>query len=116
MLYRMNLTCYETTERLDAICIGATTTGFALLPGIFEIGDFNLIKESFLLNHVKLIVTIDDIKLRSNLITNKTKVNQWTFILQKTKLYQIIQLNILKMNLKEPPKFQILQLTIYTMK
>ena len=55
----------------DIDYIGASTIGYTLLPGIYEISDLNLMLKSLLPNEVKTNITIDDIRLRSNLTTNK---------------------------------------------
>ena len=50
----------------------ASTTGYRLSPGIYEISDIKLMLKSILPDDVKVDFTIDDIRLRSHLSTNNT--------------------------------------------
>ena len=76
----MQLTYDEIVDILDMKYIAGSTNGYTLagstngytLPhGIYEITDNNLMLEILLPNEVKVNITIDDIRLRSNLNTNK---------------------------------------------
>ena len=49
-----------------------SSTRYTVPPGIYEITDVNLMLKSLLPNDVKVEITIDDIRLRSNLGKNKT--------------------------------------------
>ena len=49
--------------------IAASTIGYTLPPGIYETTDFNLVLKSSLPDDVKVRITADDIRLRSNLTT-----------------------------------------------
>ena len=50
----------------------ATSIGYTLPPGIFEVPDINLIFKFLLPHVVKVNITSDDIRHRSNLSNNKT--------------------------------------------
>ena len=50
----------------------ARSIGYTLQPGIYDISDIKLMLNCLLPDEVKVIITIDDIILRSNLTTNKT--------------------------------------------
>ena len=50
----------------------ASSIGYTLPPGNHEITDINLMLNSLIPNKVKVNTTIDDIRKRSNLTTNKT--------------------------------------------
>ena len=67
----MELTCEEIVDVLEIRFTTATSTGYTLQPCIYEISDINLMSKSSLLDIVKINITIDDIRLRSNLTTNK---------------------------------------------
>ena len=72
MVYRMELTYDEIVDIFDVKYIAGSTTGRTLTPGMYEIIDINLMLKFSLPNELKVIITIDDIRLRSNLTTNKT--------------------------------------------
>ena len=72
MVSRLELTCDEIVDVLDVTYVSASTIGYTLPPGINEISDNNLMVKSFLPNKVKVKFTVDDIRLRWNLTTNKT--------------------------------------------
>ena len=57
---------------LDVKYIDAKSTGFTFPIGIYEIVDNNSIVKSLLPDEVKVNITIDDTRLKSNLTTNKT--------------------------------------------
>ena len=52
--------------------IDASTTRYTLEPGIYEISDMNLMLKSLLPEEVKVIITIDDIRLKTNLTSIRT--------------------------------------------
>ena len=56
---------------LDIKYTSATYIGYVSLPGIYEIGDLKLILKSSIPNKVKVNITIDDTRLRSNSATKK---------------------------------------------
>ena len=72
MAFRMELTYHEVAEILDMKNFNASTTRYTFPPGIYEISDNNLMLKSLLPDDIKVNITVDDNRLRSNLITNKT--------------------------------------------
>ena len=79
----MELTYHEIGDILVKKYIAALSTGFTLLPGKYEISDFNLLLKSSLPDNVKLNIAIDDMRLRSNLATSKTiKFSKKRFYMQ----------------------------------
>ena len=52
--------------------IDTSTVGYNLVKGIYEISDINMILKSSIPNDVKVNISIHDIRLKSNLTTNKT--------------------------------------------
>ena len=74
MVDRMELTYNEIVDILDLKCIATSCDGYTLPPCIYEIRDLNYSMSNFSLrDHVKLRNTVDDIRRRSNLTTNRTK-------------------------------------------
>ena len=71
LVYRMRLSYDEVMDKLDLKYIPTKRTGYSLNPGIYEIVDLNNTLKHILPNNVKENVTIDDIRLKSNL-----KINQ----------------------------------------
>ena len=72
MAYRLRLTYDEVVEILDAKYIPGSTIGYTSPTGINEISDKISMLENLLPNEVNVNITNDDIRLRSNLTTNKT--------------------------------------------
>ena len=76
----MELTYEKNVDILDVKQIAASTIGYTLQPGINENSDINLILKSLFPHDVKVKITIVDIRLRSNLATNKlTKFSKKSF-------------------------------------
>ena len=71
MVYWLQLTYDEVVDILDNKKIAGWTIGYTLPPGKFEITDNNSMTKSLLLNNVKKNISIDDIRLKSNLTTKK---------------------------------------------
>ena len=71
LVYRMKL-YDEIMDILDLKYISTKRIGFSLDPGIYEIVDLNNTLNHILPDNVKINVTIDDIRLKSNLKTNQT--------------------------------------------
>ena len=69
----MELTYDEIVDYLHLENIARSTTEDTLPPGIYKVTDINLMLKSLLPNELKVKNTIVDIKIRSNLTTNKTK-------------------------------------------
>ena len=72
MVYGMELTSGEIVDLLDIKNNSATSIGYTQPPGTFEFSDLNLMIISLVPDEVKVIITIDDIRIRSNLTTIKT--------------------------------------------
>ena len=70
----MQLTYDEIIDVLDLKYIPTKRTGSSLNPGIYEIADLNNTLKHILPDNVKVSVTIDDIKLKSNLKINQTLI------------------------------------------
>ena len=74
LVYRMRLSYNEIMNILDLKYIPTKKTGYSLDPGIYEIVDLNNTLKHILPNNVKVNITIDDIRLKSNLKTNQTLI------------------------------------------
>ena len=72
MVYRFQLTYDEIMDILDLKYTPAKRTGYSLNPGIYEVNDLNNTLKYILPNNVKVNITIDDIRLKSNLKTYQT--------------------------------------------
>ena len=71
LVYRTRSSYDEIMNLLDLKYIPTKKTGYSLNPGIYEIVDLNNILKYILPNNVKVNITIDDIRLKSNLKTNQ---------------------------------------------
>ena len=85
LVYRMQLTYDEIIDVLDLKYISTKRTGYSLNPGNYEIVDLNNTLKHILPDNVKVSVTIDDIRLRSNL-----KINQTLIFTEKFFFYTIL--------------------------
>ena len=74
LVYRMRLSYDEIMEILDLKYIPTKRTGYNLNPGIYEVVDLNNTLKHILPDNVKINITIDDIRLKSNLKTNPTLI------------------------------------------
>ena len=74
LVYRMRLSYDELMDKSDLKYIPTKRTGYSLNPGIYEVDDLNNTLKYILPDNVKVSVTIDDIRLISNLITNQTLI------------------------------------------
>ena len=74
LVYRMQLTYDEIMDILDLKYIPTKRTGYSLNPGIYEVVDLNNTLKYILPDKVKVSVTIDDNRLKSNLKTNQTLI------------------------------------------
>ena len=74
LVYRMQLTYDEIIAMLDLKYIPTKRTGYSLNPGIYEVVDLNNTLKYILPNNVKVSVTIDDIRFKSNLKINQTLI------------------------------------------
>ena len=74
LVYRMRLSYDEVMDILDLNYITTKRTGYSLNPGIYEVVVLNNTLKYILPDNVKVNVTIDDIRLKSNLKTNQTLI------------------------------------------
>ena len=70
----MRLSYDEIMDILDLKYIPTKKTGYSLNPGIYEVLDLNTTLNHILHDNVKINITIDDIRLKSNLKTNQTLI------------------------------------------
>ena len=87
LVYRMRLSYDEIMDILDLKYIPTKRTGYSLNSGIYEVVDLNNTLKHILPDNVKVNITIDDIRLKSNL-----KINQ-TLIFTEKSFFHIILLN-----------------------
>ena len=85
LVYRMRLSYDEIIDILDLKYIPTKRTGYSLNPGIYEIVDLNNTLKYILPDNVKVSVTIDDIRLKSNL-----KINQTLIFTERSFFYTIL--------------------------
>ena len=70
----MRLSYDEIMNKLDLKYIPTKRTGYSLNPGIYEVVDLNNTLKYILPDNVKVNVTIDDIRLKSNLKNDQTLI------------------------------------------
>ena len=85
LVYRMRLSYNEIMNILDLNYIPTKRTGYSLNPGIYEVIDLNNTLKYILPDVVKVNITIDDIRLKSNL-----KINQTLIFTEKSFFYTIL--------------------------
>ena len=85
LVYRMRLSYDEIMDILDLKYIATKRTGYSLNPGIYEVIDLNNSLKHILPNNVNVNITIDDIRLKSNL-----KINQTLIFTERSFLYTIL--------------------------
>ena len=91
MVFRTELIHSEIENTLDIKHTDTSTIGYTLPPGINETSDFNLKLKSLQSDDVKLNITIDNIKLKSNFTTNETKNStKNSFFLCNTSIYSFM--------------------------
>ena len=73
-MYRFHLTYDEITDILDLKYIPTKRIGYSLKPGVYEVNDINNTPEHILPDNVKVNVTIDDVRLKSNLKIDQTLI------------------------------------------
>ena len=71
LVYRMQLT-YEIIDILDLKYIPTKRTGYSLTPGIYGVTDVSITFKYILPDNVKVRVTVDDVRIKSNLKFNQT--------------------------------------------
>ena len=74
LVYRMRLSYDEIMDILDLKYIPTKRTSYSLKPGIYEVIDINNTLKHILPNNVKVNITIDDFKIKSNLKINQTLI------------------------------------------
>ena len=85
LVYRMRLSYDEIKDILDLEYIPTKRTGFSFNPGFYEVDDLKNKLKYYLPDNVKVSVTIDDIRLKSNI-----KVNQTLIFTNKSFFYRIL--------------------------
>ena len=85
LVYRMRLSYDEIMDILDLKYIPTKRTGYSLDQGIYEVIDLYNTLKNILPDNVKVNITIDDIKLKSNL-----KINQTLIFGEKSFFYTIL--------------------------
>ena len=85
LVYSMQLTYDEIIDILDLKYISTKRIGFSLNPGIYEVIDLNNTLKYISPDNVKVTITIDDSRLKSNL-----KINQTLIFTEKTFFYTIL--------------------------
>ena len=85
LVYRMQITYNEIIDILDLEYVSTKRIGFSLNPGIYEVIDLNNTLKYILPDNVKVPITIDDIRLKSNL-----KINQTLIFTNKPFFYTIL--------------------------
>ena len=85
LVYRMRLSYDEIMDILDLKYIPTKRTGYSLNPGIYEVVDLNNTLKFILPDNVKVDITIDDIRLKSNL-----KINQTFIFTERSFFYTIL--------------------------
>ena len=88
LVYRMQLTYDKVIDVLDLKYISTERRGYSLNPGIYEVNDLNNMLKHILPDNVKVNVTIDDIRLKSNLKNNQTLI-----FTEKSFFYTILGFN-----------------------
>ena len=81
----MQLTYDEIIDTLDLKYIPTKRTGYSLNPGIYEVVDLNNTLKYILPDNVKVSITIDDVRLKTNL-----KINQTSIFIEKSFFYTIL--------------------------
>ena len=74
LVYRMQLTYDEVIDVLDLKYISTKRIGYSLNPGIYGIVDLNNTLKHILPDNVKVNITTDDIRSKSNLKINQTLI------------------------------------------
>ena len=85
LVYRMRLSYDEIMNILDLKYIPTKRTSYSLSPGIYEVIDLNNTLKFILPDNVKVNITIDDIRLKSNL-----KINQTLIFTERSFFYTIL--------------------------
>ena len=81
----MQLIYDEIIDVLDLKFVSTKRTGYSLDPGIFEVIDLNNTLKHILPDNVEVSITIDDIRLKSNI-----KINQTLIFTDKSFFYSVL--------------------------
>ena len=74
MVYRFQLTYDEIIDILDLKYIPRERIGYSIPPGMCEIININYMLKHLLPKEVKVDITIDDVRVKSNLKINQTLI------------------------------------------
>ena len=74
LVYRFQLTYDEIKDILDLKYIPTKRTGYSPNPGIYDVFDLNENLKYILTDNVKVSITVNDIRLKSNLKTKQTLI------------------------------------------
>ena len=85
LVYRMQLTYDEIIDILDLKCIPTKRMGYSIEPNIYNVVDLNNTLKNILPDNVKISVTIDEKKYKSN-----SKINQTLIFTNKSFFYTIL--------------------------
>ena len=85
LVYRMRLNYDEIMDILDLNYISTKRKGYSLNPGFYEVVDLKNTLKHILPDNVKVNITIDDIRLKSNL-----KINQTLIFTERSFFYTIL--------------------------
>ena len=85
MVFRLHITYDEFIDILDVKYLAGSTKEYTLAPGIYELFDFNMMVKPLPPKVVKVNISIGDIRVKSNLTTNKT-----TKFTKKSSFYTIL--------------------------
>ena len=72
MIFRLKLSNTEILNLFDMKNIDASTTGYTLPPDVYEASDLISVIKALLPNDVKVNISVDGIRLKSNLTKNNT--------------------------------------------
>ena len=85
LVYRMQLTYDEIIDILDLKCIPTKRMGYSIEPNIYNVVDLNKTLKNILPNNVKIDITIDERKYKTDL-----KINQTLIFTNKSFFYTIL--------------------------
>ena len=74
LVFRLQLTYHEIVDIVDVKYISTKRIGYSLEPNIYDVVDLNNTFKSILPDNVKISVTIDERKYKSNLKNNQTLI------------------------------------------
>ena len=85
LVFRFQLTYDEIIDILDLKYVPTKRTIYYLNPGIYDISDIKTTLEHILPDNMRVSITIDDIRSKSNL-----KINQILIFTEKSYFYTIL--------------------------